>query len=82
MTTDDSSSAPRRRMGCGMLSLLAGGGTLLIVHYRVDAEEYLVYSVGVNGRDDGGVADPNCGNSADLVVRVRRKDVAAAKMSE
>lgn len=47
------------------------------LRYRLDVQEYVVYSVGVNGRDDGGVSDPTGGNSADLVVRMRRKDLAA-----
>lgn len=42
------------------------------LHYRVDAPEYVVYSVGANGSDDGGASEP-LGNAADIVVRVRRK---------
>ena len=41
--------------------------------YRVDATEYLVYSVGSNGVDDGGVSEP-AGRPADIVVRVRIKN--------
>ncbi|HEV3340419.1 MAG TPA: hypothetical protein VG125_08680, partial [Pirellulales bacterium] len=47
-----------------------GGAPL---HYRVDATEYLVYSVGSNGVDDGGVSEPP-GQPADIVVRVRLND--------
>ena len=47
------------------------------LRYRVDAEEYLVYSIGADGRDDGGNSSPT-GAPPDLVVRVRRKDVQPA----
>jgi hypothetical protein len=40
------------------------------LHYRVDAAEYVVYSVGIDGVDDGGASDPP-GQPADIVVRVR-----------
>ncbi|HJT32636.1 MAG TPA: hypothetical protein VJ783_11390 [Pirellulales bacterium] len=48
-----------------------GGGPL---HYRADETEYLVYSVGPNGIDDGGQSDPSSSQPVDLVVRVRRKN--------
>lgn len=44
------------------------------LRYRADETEYLVYSAGPNGVDDGGQADSPPGQPADLVVRVRRKD--------
>jgi hypothetical protein len=40
------------------------------LRYRADAAEYLVYSVGSNGVDDGGVTQPPA-PPADIVVRVR-----------
>ncbi|HVX13753.1 MAG TPA: hypothetical protein VHC22_21405 [Pirellulales bacterium] len=40
------------------------------LRYRIDADEYLVYSAGSNGVDDGGSSDPP-NQPADLVVRVR-----------
>jgi hypothetical protein len=40
------------------------------LRYRVDPAEYLVYSVGSNGVDDGGVSEPE-GWPVDIVVRVR-----------
>lgn len=48
-----------------------GAGPL---RYRADETEYLVYSVGPDGVDDGGRSDSPPGQPADLVVRVRRKN--------
>lgn len=45
------------------------------LRYRADETEYLVYSVGSNGVDDGGQADAPTSQPADLIVRVRRKNV-------
>lgn len=42
------------------------------LRYRVEAAEYLVYSVGPNGVDDGGRLAPT-GKEGDAVIRVRRK---------
>lgn len=46
------------------------------LRFRLDAEHYLVYSVGTNGADDGGTSEP-ANQPPDIVVRVRRKDGAA-----
>lgn len=52
------------------------------LRYRVDPGEYLVYSVGANERDDGGVSSNLPAAPSDLVVRVRRKDVQPAQTGE
>ena len=44
------------------------------LRYRADETEFLVYSVGSNGVDDGGRSDPPASQPADLIVRVRRKN--------
>lgn len=49
-----------------------GGGPL---RYRADETEYLVYSVGPDGVDDGGRSQAPPSQTADLVVRVRRKNI-------
>ena len=46
------------------------------LRFRSEAENYLVYSVGTNGADDGGTSEP-ASQPPDIVVRVRRKDGAA-----
>jgi len=49
------------------------------LHYRREARGYLLYSVGVNGKDDGGKTQEDAlesdepGNWADLVIRVPAK---------
>lgn len=45
------------------------------LRYRVEPSEYIIYSVGPNGVDDGGRPAPS-GQGGDAVARVRRKDVA------
>lgn len=44
------------------------------LRYRTDETEYLVYSVGPNGVDDGGRTDPPPNQPVDTLVRVRRKN--------
>ncbi len=51
------------------------------LRYRADAGEYLVYSVGSNGVDDGS-ADTATGQPSDIVVRVRLKGSAASGAGE
>lgn len=46
------------------------------LHYRISATEYLVYSVGTNGADDGGSDQPP-ERPADIVVRVPLRDIGA-----
>jgi hypothetical protein len=53
----------------------------LQLKYRVDSAEYLVYSVGSNGVDDGGVSEP-AGRPADIVVRVRIRDAQQSSAPE
>ena len=40
--------------------------------YRRVAEDYVLYSVGPNGRDDGGVGDARPGKADDVVGRAAR----------
>jgi hypothetical protein len=45
------------------------------LRYRIDATEYVIYSVGKDGVDQGGKSEPP-NQADDLAVRVRRKDAA------
>jgi hypothetical protein len=46
------------------------------LRFRANAQDYVVYSLGANGADDGGDSTPAT-NPADIVVRVPRRDAAA-----
>ena len=47
------------------------------LHYRLEGEGYLLYSVGVNAKDDGAKSYEDCKKGEgwdDLFVRVRKQD--------